>query len=240
VRNNLAVAANELKAIVRAPDLDDPQSFDSFVASYERRDELSGGWVTDWLIEQLLGRSGSCAIDLGCGNGRSASLLADHYDTVRAVDLSPEMIQLARSRRPHPRVSYAVADLDHESGEYDLVLSIMVLHHVPDIRKTLDRVSRMVSPGGTAILVDNAQMPQTRWRFHFNHIISLALDLRFRKSNAFERFLLKSDRRWMDHLASDRFLTPSEFDAVYREALPGVSITKVGFLYAAVWDRPRS
>jgi ubiquinone/menaquinone biosynthesis C-methylase UbiE len=237
----LPIQVETLKRVLTAPKAGDPQSFDGFATSYERRDELCRGWVEDWLVEQLRGRSGGSAIDLGCGNGRSALLLAEHYDSVRAVDLSSDMIELARTRRPHPKVVYEVGDLDLETGPHDLVLSVMVLHHVPDIEATLARIAGMVAPGGTAILVDHAQAspaPQPRWRFHVNHALSLLGELRAGQRDAWERFVLRSDRRWVDHLVSDRFLTTARFEAVDRQALPGATLTVVRGLYTVVWHRP--
>lgn len=218
----------------------DPTDFDHFADVYDRRDELTNGWVTPWLEEQLRGRSGASAIDLGCGNGRTAVLLANHYQQVRAVDLSGEMIRLAQSRRPHPRVTFERADIDEVDGQYDLVLSIMVLHHVPDLERTLDRIRRMVAPGGVAILVDNAEPQRTRAHFHWGHLMVLYGELRAGRPHAFERFLLNSDRRWMDHLVSDRFLTVEQFRTIYPRALPGAVIGTVNGLSSAVWERPSS
>ncbi len=216
----------------------DPTSFDHLAETYERRDELTRGWVTGWLMDQLANRHGGSAVDLGCGNGRTALILADHYRQVRAVDLSPEMIRLASSRRPHPRVTYECADLDRVQGQYDLVVSIMVLHHVPDIRATLAHISRLVAPGGMAILVDPAGPRERRWQFHLRHVMALYGDLRDRRARAWEHFRLKSDRRWMDHLVSDRFLTVEQCRDVYARARPGAVIGTVNGLHSAVWQRP--
>lgn len=218
----------------------DPTDFDHFVDVYDRRDELTNGWVTPWLEEQLRGRSGASAVDLGCGNGRTSVLLANHYQHVRAVDLSAEMIRLAQSRRPHPQVTYEQGDIDEVEGEYDLVLSIMVLHHVPDIERTLGRIRTLVAPGGMAILVDPAEPPRKRWQFHLGHLMALYGELRAGRPNSVERFLLKSDRRWMDHLVSDRFLTVEQFRSVYSRELPGATIAPVNGLHGAVWERPRT
>jgi len=215
----------------------DPRSFDHFAASYDRRDELIGGWVTEWLNGVLTGRQGASAIDLGCGGGRLAVLLAEHYDKVRALDLSGEMIDLARVKRPHPRITYEQGDLTKVTGEYDLVLSVMALHHVPDLAATLDKVCELVTPGGLAILVDPAYPvapPKGPWQYHWRNFVDFANDIR----RAVEKYRLKSDRSWIEHLMSDRFLTPEEFVHAYSTALPGVVISPVRGLHTAVWERP--
>jgi 2-polyprenyl-3-methyl-5-hydroxy-6-metoxy-1,4-benzoquinol methylase len=218
----------------------DPRSFDELAQIYERRDELTRGWVTDWLTELLSEKHGGAAMDLGCGNGRTALLLAEYFEEVRAIDLSSEMIRIARSRRSHPRVTYEIADIDQVTGQYDFVTSIMALHHVPDLPRTLARIAELVTPGGTAVLVDPAEEPRTRWQFHFGHLVSLLVELRAGDEDAWQRFRLKSDRRWMDHLMSDRFLTVDQFYDVYHRALPGAVISPVSGLFAVVWERPPS
>jgi ubiquinone/menaquinone biosynthesis C-methylase UbiE len=215
----------------------DPQSFDSFAASYDRRDELNGGWVTEWLTGVLADRRGVSAIELGCGSGRVATLLAEHYDRVRAVDLSPEMIRIARSKHSHPRIVFEQGDLTQITGRYDLVVSIMTLHHVPDLTKTLEQLSSLVAPGGAAILVDAAQPPKPRWMFHVGNLLRLASDIRHRHRFAWERFRLNSDRKWIDHKVSDRFLSPEEFVRTYEQAFPGAAVAPVSGLYTAVWER---
>ncbi len=223
---------------LRRPKATDPRSFDEIATAYDRRDELTRGWVPDWLTEQIQGLRGHTAVDLGCGTGRTALLLAEHYDVVLAVDISSEMIQLARRKRPHSRVRYQQLSIEAVTGSFDLVLSIAVLHHVAELDRVLAHVKSLVAPGGLAILVDTAQEPRTRWQFHWHHLLALYGEVRSGIPNAWERFLAKSDRGWMDHLVSDRFLTVEQFRQTYSAALPGVVITEAGGMQAAVWKRP--
>ena len=201
---------------------------------YDRRDELNGGWITDWLRGLLAGRSGNSALDLGCGTGRVALLLAEHFDEVRAVDLSHDMIEIARAKRPHPRVSYEQGDLAGVTGSYDLVVSIMVLHHVPDLPTTLNHIAELVAPGGRAVVIDGAQPPTSRPMMLLRNCVVFVRDVK----HSWEKMRLNSDRRWVDHLVSDRFLQPGEFVTTYSRALPGVAIEPVSRLYTAVWQRP--
>ena len=46
------------------------------------------------------GRRAGTALDVGCGNGRNAELLADHADRVVGVDASGGLLDLARERVP--------------------------------------------------------------------------------------------------------------------------------------------
>jgi ubiquinone/menaquinone biosynthesis C-methylase UbiE len=208
--------------------------FDDFAERYDRNDEITGGWITQWVEGVLADKTGELAIDLGCGSGRIAHVLAKHYEKVRAIDLSPEMIELAQRKRPHPRIAFEAADLTTVTGQYDLVISMMTLHHLPDVEATLGHIASLVKPGGTAILVDNAvphattRMGQRIWAAQV-----LAQDI----VQAFRKFRFAVDNRWLDHIMSDRYLTQERFVAQYGQAFPGAAIAPVGHLYTSVWER---
>jgi ubiquinone/menaquinone biosynthesis C-methylase UbiE len=216
------------------PKKKNPGLFDDFAERYDRNDEITGGWITQWVEGVLAEKTGESAIDLGCGSGRVAHVLAKHYEKVRAIDLSPEMIEVAQRKRPHPNITFEAADLSTITGQYDLVISMMTLHHLPDVEATLEHIAGLVKPGGTAILVDNAmpnaptRMEQRLWATRV-----LAQDI----YRAFQKFRFSLNGRWLDHLMSDRYLTPERFVAAYGKAFPGAAIAPVGHLYTSVWER---
>ncbi|HXW79459.1 MAG TPA: class I SAM-dependent methyltransferase [Acidimicrobiales bacterium] len=213
-----------------------PQSFDSFVKAYDRRDKATGGFVTNWLEGALVGRHGGSAIDLGCGTGDVAVRLAERYDHVTAVDLSQPMVDLARRKHAGSKVRFERGDLTSVHGQYDLVVSIMTLHHVPDLPAALGHISTLVAPGGMVVLVDAVgRTPSARWPYYVGAIKDLLRDLR----RAWATFRVSTDSRWIAHLRSDEFLGPPEFVSIYEKALPGAEIRPVlPDAYAAVWHRP--
>jgi 2-polyprenyl-3-methyl-5-hydroxy-6-metoxy-1,4-benzoquinol methylase len=227
-----------LKSPHSAPRTDpdaDPQSFDDFAEIYDRRIQATGGFLPDWLDGVLYGRRGETAIDLGCGTGNVAAMLAERYRHVRAIDLSGPMIDLARRKHRHPGITFEQGDLTEVTGQYDLVVSIMTLHHVPDLPAVLERISELVAPNGLAILVDNvAARPMKMWTLYFGALLGLFTDL----LGAWRRFRTQTNRKWIDHLVSDRFLSEPEFEAIFSGALPGAVIRPTGGLYTAVWKRP--
>ncbi len=74
------------------------------------------------------------ALEVGCGTGAFARLLAQRCNRVVAVDLSPRMVEVARERsREHKNVEYIVADAsrwEFPQERFDCVASIMTLHHL--------------------------------------------------------------------------------------------------------------
>ena len=132
------------------------QSFDRTAAEYDRLGDLSeNDRFTNWLVS-VLPPAGGRALDLGCGTGRHAVLLAERFTHVDAIDLSLPMIEIARARRSRPNIAYQQADLltTTGAGEYDLVLSVMTLHHVPDLQAALAHIKGLLAPGGRIVVVD--------------------------------------------------------------------------------------
>jgi SAM-dependent methyltransferase len=95
------------------------------------------------------------ALDFGCGVGRLTRPLADHFDEVVGVDIAPTMIDLARryhADRPSCRFEVNQAEdlARFPSATFDLVLSLIVLQHVPPATavRYLRELCRLVTPGG--------------------------------------------------------------------------------------------
>jgi SAM-dependent methyltransferase len=93
------------------------------------------------------------ALELGTGTGTGALLIAREFPQVRVrgVDISAEMIRLAKARvglDPEGRVAFRVADaaeLPYEDDSFDLVAQ---LNMVPFFRET----ARVLRPGGYAVV----------------------------------------------------------------------------------------
>lgn len=217
----------------------DPQSYDHLADHFERLAELEGHPVGEWLTTMLAERGGM-AVDLGCGAGRHTIRLADRFDEVVAIDVSPAMIELARSTRARANIEYRIADLWDVDGTYELVFSSATLHHLADLRGALDHIRALVAPGGTAVLVDvvarRAAIP--RWVFRVNAAARLALDLARRRPRPLERYRLATEPLWLDHLVTDRYLNRAQFEAVYGATFPGARFQRVANLHTCVWNAP--
>ena len=99
--------------------------------------------------------SGGRALELGCGRGVGTGLILDLFgaDAVDAFDLDPRMVALARRRlRPRgSRVRLWVADataIPVASSTYDAVFDFGIIHHIPEWRRALREVQRVLKPGG--------------------------------------------------------------------------------------------
>lgn len=98
------------------------------------------------------------ALDFGCGVGRLTQPLAQHFERALGIDISPEMIRLAREINVNPeRVSYVCNDRPDLSllatGAFTFAYSNIVLQHVePEAALAyLRELLRVVAQGGLLV-----------------------------------------------------------------------------------------
>jgi ubiquinone/menaquinone biosynthesis C-methylase UbiE len=116
---------------------------------------LEGPAVRAW-FGPLAGRR---ALDLGCGTGRhTLALIEAGAAEIAALDMTPEMIALARSKIdrkgiPVYWVRHALPDpLPFRDATFDVAVLGLVAEHVADLARGLREVARVLKPGGRCIL----------------------------------------------------------------------------------------
>ncbi len=96
---------------------------------------------------------GERVLDVGCGTGHLAFAVAGRSpgSEIRAVDFAPAYIEYANRNNQSPRVHFTVGDacaLEFPSQSFDRVLSLLVLHFVPQPEKAIAEMCRVAKPGG--------------------------------------------------------------------------------------------
>ena len=200
-----------------------PDLFDRFAGIWDRINDDFSRWVTAHLA------TGARALDLGCGAGRHAVLLADRYTDVLAVDISDGMLDLARKNRHRSNVVYQHRDIRAVTpgvdGRFDAVVSMHTLHHLGRPDEVLPQVRSLVAPGGVAILadiVDPGSWPSRQ--FHLDRAFSVARVVYERTGDpeaAADVLRLLLHPRWLDMEMAEPPVSREEFHHDYRNAFPG-------------------
>jgi demethylmenaquinone methyltransferase/2-methoxy-6-polyprenyl-1,4-benzoquinol methylase len=134
---------------------------------YDRGPEWNRRWFSE--LEQVrreleeFGPAGE-VLELACGTGLWTVELARHAAGITAVDASPEVLGINRSRlreaRPETPVRYVLADLfdwSPEENAYDAVFFGFWLSHVPPERFAAfwELIRSALRPGGRVFFVDS-------------------------------------------------------------------------------------
>lgn len=126
-------------------------------------------WVTSALLSGLYrgiardvaGARPESVLEVGAGTGALARRLVARGLTVTVTDLDPAMANRARRRLPDSAevVVADVAALPFPDASFDLVLATLTVHHWPDVPAAAAEVSRVLRPGGQALVWDLAKDP---------------------------------------------------------------------------------
>jgi len=159
------VRDRERLAAVRAARAAAAQAY--FRAHAAEWDRIRALHVADTAVESAIGealgeRPFRSLLDLGTGTGRMLELFGPHIERGLGIDLSLEMLAIARSRleragQKHLSVRQGdIYDLALPRESFDVVLIHQVLHFLDDGGRAIAEAARMLRPGGRLLVVDFA------------------------------------------------------------------------------------
>lgn len=152
---HLLVALRDEPPPPRAPDECIQQMYKRFSSFFEFNlcEELSyeGPQRLEDLLKAVLGdRRGLRVLELGCGSGLAGLRLKEFAAAMVGVDLSPEMIELARARNIYDRLE--VAEMTQWLGgnpeQFDLIAACDCLIYFGDLRQVAIPAAKKLAPGG--------------------------------------------------------------------------------------------
>lgn len=100
--------------------------------------------------------SGDNVLEIGCGVGMFTEIFSKSGAQITAVDLSPELLKLARERNlPEGQVKFLESPFEEckASGPFDAIIGSSVLHHL-NIAASLVRIYSMLKSGGYMVFAE--------------------------------------------------------------------------------------
>jgi ubiquinone/menaquinone biosynthesis C-methylase UbiE len=125
-----------------------------------------GALETYQFVKAMIARPAQRILEIGCGDGYLSLELARDGHVVIGLDQSPEIIEVAeRTKAAHPdtpgfgQLTYLCADFNtwqSTDASFDLVLIARTLHHLTELRPTMEKVKHLLKSGGRIICQDYA------------------------------------------------------------------------------------
>lgn len=144
---------DQVKAIVRQFWARRAPEFDSEADHILHSEGQRRAWLA--LLGSFCERVPARVLDVGCGTGFLARLYADLGHRVTGIDLSPEMIEIARQKGAS--VEFRVGDAEstlEAADSYDLVVARHLLWTLPEPGRAVAEWLRVLRPGGRIALVE--------------------------------------------------------------------------------------
>jgi SAM-dependent methyltransferase len=180
-------------------------------------------------------------LEIGCGFGAFARLVASRAQRVTAIDLSPQMIEVARERSlDYSNLEFVLGDFlqDHLPAEsYDCIVTLATLHHLP-LDEAIEKIKSLLRPGGVLILHDLWTHAGYMDKAFDLFRLPISMAGRFWRTG---KFIPRREvrRAWIEHGKRDSYLTFQDVLAMRDEHLPGGRVVRhLLWRYTVVWRKP--
>lgn len=132
-------------------------NFDTIARTYDRLNRLMTlGLDRCWRKRALRGVQGN-VLDVACGTGDMAVSLVERGCTVTGVDISEEMLAIARQKAP--MVTFMIADAEHlpfPDASFDAVTCAFGVRNFVHLEQGLNEMLRVLKPGGQLVILELA------------------------------------------------------------------------------------
>ncbi|HEY2972973.1 MAG TPA: class I SAM-dependent methyltransferase [Pyrinomonadaceae bacterium] len=179
-------------------------------------------------------------LEIGCGTGGFARRLAERSQHVLALDLSGEMIRIAREQSAQfPNIEFQLADVRDVAfpiASFDCIATIATLHHLP-FPKMLLKMKAALKPGGVLLVLDLFE--PTGLSDSLLNLLAIPVSTSLRLIHH-GRLLPRREVRdaWAAHERHDTYPTMSEVHALCGSVVPGAKIKQhLLWRYSLVWQK---
>ena len=179
------VDGERLVAVLARRHSDSRTFFKSIGSEWETlRNGLFGSNFTSVALLSLLDPS-LRVVDIGCGIGNAASIIAPFVAHVTGIDRETSMLQQAGKRPDLPtNVEYVegnASNLPLDDQLFDVALFCLVLHHIEDVEQAMQEACRVLRSGGRILIVDMQEHGRDEYTHMLGHVHRGFSELTLRK-----------------------------------------------------------
>lgn len=201
----------------------------------------AGEWET--LKKMLPDFKGKRVLDLGCGYGwHCIYAMENGASSVVGVDISHKMLDLAKSKRQLTNTVYLNMNAEqlNFNEKFDFIVSRTTFHHLDDIASVIQQMKELLNEEGRIVILDNVSEVETppTYVYKLGAIQEfLPHCFKFGIKNAIRIYNHNTSKSWLEHLASDKYLSEQNYYDLYEKLLPGCQFHKMGWAMGVVWTK---
>jgi ubiquinone/menaquinone biosynthesis C-methylase UbiE len=132
--------------------MDVKQAYDSWAGQYDTNVNRTRDLEAVALRTALAHGQFAHCLEIGCGTGKNTAWLLQKAGSVTAVDLSDEMLAMARHKIGAPNVQFLQADITQPwsfaSEQYDLATFSLVLEHIETLDEIFSKLAAVMMLNG--------------------------------------------------------------------------------------------
>lgn len=143
---------------------------------------------------------GDSVLEVGCGTGSTALLLADSVKRITASDISANMIDIARNKAKDQQIENvtfvhaALFDDALKTESFDVVLAFNLLHLLEDTPVAIRRLRELLKPGGlfiskTVCVAEHSTLKLLRLPMYIGEKLGFVPYVKFLRIHALEEFI---------------------------------------------------
>jgi ubiquinone/menaquinone biosynthesis C-methylase UbiE len=207
--------------------MDVRESYDEWSKQYDSNKNKTRDLEAIALRKTLAGYHFADGLEVGCGTGKNTLWLQNICDQLVAIDLSAEMLSIAKKKVASENVTFLQADInsswDFTSELFNLITFSLVLEHIKELETVFYEAFQKLRPGGLVYIGELHPFKQytgTKARFEtaegmqivacYNHHVS-----DFTKAAKQAGFEIQNVEEWFDN--SDRETIPRILTMVFKK-----------------------
>lgn len=149
--------------------------------------------ISQSMLKELVLSKEMKIIDFGSGTGLLLERVAPYVGSITAIDVSPAMNEMLRSKIDDIKCEIEIAEMDLTKedleGTYDSIISSMTLHHIEDVGGLFNKFYALLEQNGSIAIADIDKEDGTFHEsndgvFHFgfdrNEFLNIAVNAGFR------------------------------------------------------------
>lgn len=128
-------------------------AYNQWAQQYDSNENRTRDLEAQSIREMLSDITFEHCLEIGCGTGKNTLWLAKKGSKITAIDLSENMLAIARKKVKSENVQFIKADIlqdwDFEDEKFDLVVCSLVLEHIENIRSLFNKISKHLATKAT-------------------------------------------------------------------------------------------